>query len=70
MQKIYLAIWKNNPQAELELNKFFSSHYKSVNVAYTVRDQPYDYFFNSRKIDNSKLRQFCREIILKESITT
>jgi len=69
MQKIYLAIWKNNPQAELELNKFFSDNYKSVKISYTLRDQSYEYFFNSRKIDNSKLRQFCREIILKEKIT-
>jgi len=68
MQKIYLAIWKNNPQAELELNKFFSNNYKSVNISYTLRDQLYEQFFNSRKIDNSKLRQFCREIILKERI--
>ena len=68
MQKIYLAIWKNNPRAELELSKFFSDNYKAVSISYTLRDQLYEQFFNSRKIDNSKLRQFCREVILKKGI--
>ena len=68
MQKIYLAIWKNNPRAELELSKFFSDNYKAVSISYTLRDQLYEQFVNSRKIDNSKLRQFCREVILKKGI--
>jgi acyl-CoA synthetase (AMP-forming)/AMP-acid ligase II len=61
LQRIYLAIWKNNPAAEIELSRFFDKNYKLVNISYVLRDGNYDHFFNSRKIDNSKLRQVCRE---------
>jgi hypothetical protein len=63
-QKIYLAIWKPNPTAEATLNKFFNDTYEEVNVSYVLRDADYNYFYNSRKIDNSKIRAFCREKII------
>ena len=63
-QKIYLAIWEENSQAETELTKFFKKNYESVNISYVLRNEKYDQFFNSRKIDNSKIRMVCREQIL------
>jgi hypothetical protein len=64
-QKIYLAIWEPNNVAEAELNKFFEDNYNEVNISYVLRDEKYDHFYNSRKIDNSKIRQVCRERLLK-----
>lgn len=64
-QKIYLAIWKPNPAAEEKLNNFFEENFKQVKISYVLRNAEYVHFFNGRKIDNSKLRQICREKILK-----
>lgn len=67
-QKIYLAIWEPNPEAEEQLNEYLSSNYQQVSVSYVLRDESYDYFYNSRKIDNSKIRAFCREKITKGEV--
>jgi hypothetical protein len=61
MQKIYLAVWKENPDAESSLNTFFDQQYESVKISYVLRNEKYEHFFNSRKIDNSKIRKVCRE---------
>ena len=63
-QKIYLAVWKPNTEAEIELNKFFDDNYNKVKISYVLRNEKYDHFYNSRKIDNSKIRQVCRERLL------
>ena len=65
MQKIYLAVWKSNSVAEAELNKFFADKYTRIKVDYVLRDEQYCSFHNGRKIDNSKIREVCREKILK-----
>jgi hypothetical protein len=64
MQKIYLAVWKENPDAESLLNEFFDQQYESVKISYVLRNEKYDHFFNSRKIDNDKIRQVCRQHLL------
>jgi hypothetical protein len=64
-QKVYLAIWVPNPEAEEKLNQYLDNAYEHVKVSYVLRDQEYDYFYNSRKIDNSKIRAFCREQLIK-----
>ena len=64
-QKIYLALWKPNPEAESELNKFFENNYENARVSYVLQDVEHYSFFNGRKIDNSKIREVCRENILK-----
>jgi hypothetical protein len=64
MQKIYLAVWEENQEAEAALNQYFDKTYhKKVYVSYVLRDEPYEHFFNSRKMDNSKIREVCREKI-------
>lgn len=63
-QKIYLAVWKTNIAAEEKLNKFFDENYKEVKISYVLRNEEYDHFFNSRKIDNAKIRQVCRQHLL------
>jgi hypothetical protein len=63
-QKVYLAVWQPNEQAEVELNKFFNETYHNkVRIDYVLNDEPYEHFFNSRKMDNSKIREVCREKI-------
>ena len=66
MQKVYLAVWQPNTKAEEQLDKFFKDNYTKVKIDYVLRDEPWDQFFNSRKIDNSKIREVCRKKILKE----
>ena len=66
MQKVYLAVWKPNAQAEAELNEFFNKTYHGkIDISYVLRDAEYNQFYNSRKIDNSKIREVCRENMLK-----
>jgi len=60
MQKIYLAIWKPNDEAERALDEFFEKEYEHVRIGYVLRNEPFEHFYNSRKIDNSKIREVCR----------
>jgi hypothetical protein len=60
MQKIYLAVWKQNLQAEHDLNLFFEKEYEQARIGYILRDEQFEHFYNSRKIDNSKIREVCR----------
>ena len=60
-QKVYLAVWVPNPEAETKLNQYLEETYDDVKVNYVLRDMDYNYFYNSRKIDNSKIRAYCRE---------
>jgi hypothetical protein len=64
-QKVYLAIWEPNTEAEAKLHKFFDDRYDRVKIDYVLRDEKHVSFFNGRKIDNSKIRAVCRENILK-----
>jgi hypothetical protein len=66
MQKVYLAVWQPDSEAEVKLDKFFKDNYTKVNIDYVLRNELYDRYFNSRKIDNSKIREVCREKLLKE----
>lgn len=61
MQKIYLAIWQANGFAEAHINQYFTNHYKNASISYVLRDQDPAQFFNGRKIDNSKIRDYCRK---------
>jgi hypothetical protein len=64
MQRIYLAIWKPNPDAEIALSKFFDETYTIVKIDYVLRDLNYENFLGARKIDNNKLRQYFRETFI------
>lgn len=66
MQKVYLAVWEANAEAESKLNQYFAENYKGVKINYVLRNEEYRHFFSSRKIDNSKIREVCREKLLEE----
>lgn len=61
MQKVYLAVWEENTEAEKNLNRYLEDTYQMVKIDYVLRDEDYIEFFNSRKIDNEKIRRVCRE---------
>ena len=62
MQKIYLAVWEDKVEAEKKLKTYLTDTYKGkINISYVLRGEIYNEFFLSRKIDNSKIRQVCRE---------
>lgn len=60
MQKIYLAIWKDNNLAEQAFTAFVEKEYAQARINYVLRNESFDHFYNSRKIDNSKIREVCR----------
>jgi len=66
MQKIYLAVWKENIEAEKKLKTYFIDNYSAVNISHVLRGEIYSEFFISRKIDNSKIRQVCRQYFLSK----
>jgi hypothetical protein len=61
MQKIYLAIWEENIEAEKKLETYFIDNYNTVNISYVLRGEIFNEFFTSGKIDNSKIWQVCRQ---------
>ena len=68
MQKIYLAVWENNTEAEKKIDKFLIDNYSSrVPISYTLRNESFNEFFNSRKIDHSKIRYVCRKKLLEKN---
>ena len=60
MQRIYLAVWKDNAVAEAEVKQHFATKFESVQIAYIMHGQNPEQFFNGRKIDNSQIRTYCR----------
>ena len=63
MQKIYLAAWEEIPAAEKQLDDFFKTRFTSVTISYVLRNEDYAHYFNSRKIDNSKIRDRVRSLL-------
>jgi acyl-CoA synthetase (AMP-forming)/AMP-acid ligase II len=66
MQKVYLAIWEENTEAEKKLETYFVDNYNTVNISYVLRKEIYNNFFTSKKIDHSKIRQACRQNLLSK----
>jgi hypothetical protein len=61
-QKIYLAVWVRNDNAENKLKNYLTDTYNgAVNISYILRNENRNEFLGSRKIDNSKIRLVCRE---------
>jgi hypothetical protein len=69
-QKIYLAVWVPNLEAENKLKNYLTDTYNgAANISYILRNENRDEFASSRKIDNVKIRMVCREklnLIAKE----
>jgi hypothetical protein len=64
-QKIYLAIFKSNPEAEIELQRYFESNFEKVCINQVARDLDPNRFVAARKIDREKLRDYFRYYHLK-----
>jgi hypothetical protein len=63
--KIYLAIWKDNPRAEAELTKYFENQFEQVRINQIARNLDVNRFIVSRKIDREKVRDYFRYYHLK-----
>lgn len=59
-EKIYLAIWVENPEAEIKVKEYFENTYKAVTINYIIRGENRAHFFNSRKINSNKIRDYSR----------
>lgn len=64
-QKIYLAIWKENAEAEEELNCYFENNFEKARIEQVARGLDPNRFVASRKIDREKLRDYFRHYHLK-----
>ena len=61
-QQIYLSIWKQNANAEVEFDRYLTTTYENVAVNKIARDlDPYEYTV-SRKIDRQKLLRYFRKM--------
>lgn len=60
-ERIYLAVWNKNDLAYSKVLEYFIANYKNVSISYVMNDQNKEEFFNSRKIDNNKIREYCRK---------
>ena len=60
-EKIYLAIWEDLPDAENSLIAYFKSKFQNVFINYVLRNHNKENFFNSRKLDLNKIREYCRK---------
>ena len=60
MQKVYAAIWEHNPEAEQALHQYFEDNFEELKIAYVIKNEKFEHFWNSRKIDYSKIRDYCR----------
>ena len=60
LQKLYLAVWAESTVNE---NKFIGNlitKYPNLSIAYYMRGERVEQFSSGRKVDNSKIRDYCR----------
>jgi hypothetical protein len=64
-QKVCLAIWRDNPSAEAELNQYFENNFKKIRINQVARGLDSSRYLASRKIDREKIRDYFRYYHLK-----
>jgi acyl-CoA synthetase (AMP-forming)/AMP-acid ligase II len=64
-EKIYLAIWKENSEAEKQLHQYFAHNFDKVKIDQIARGLDPNRFTANRKIDREKLRDYFRHYHLK-----
>ena len=62
-QKLYLAVWEKNDEAEKQLNNFLQQTYQFISISAVLRNVNVNEFYNDRKIDSAKVRRICRTIL-------
>jgi acyl-CoA synthetase (AMP-forming)/AMP-acid ligase II len=61
-EKLYLSLWKPNPEAEEEFKKYISSQFNHIQINKIARNLDFNKFFGSRKIDRQKLKDEFRKL--------
>jgi hypothetical protein len=64
-QKVCLAIWRDNPEAELELKQYFEKNFEKIRIDQVARGLDSSRYLASRKIDREKIRDYFRYYHLK-----
>jgi acyl-coenzyme A synthetase/AMP-(fatty) acid ligase len=59
-QQVYLAVWINNPQAEIELDRWLSQRYQTVSITKRVHNLDKNKFMGARKISRLLLKEYFR----------
>jgi hypothetical protein len=60
MQKLYLAVWVDTPGALQKFIEHLHKRYEGLEISYIINDQPYEMFFGARKLDQERIRTYCR----------
>ena len=60
LQKIYLAIWEENLRSEEVFKGQFGIAYPNLSIDYIMRGETSPRFSSGRKVDNSLIRDYCR----------
>jgi hypothetical protein len=59
-QQVYLAIWIDNPQAEIQLDQWLSQRYQTVAITKKIRNLDKNNFMGARKISRLLLKEYFR----------
>jgi len=60
LQKLYLSIWQDTPGALDQFNEYLKTSFSNIQIDYIMRDESVDAFSNGRKLDQSLIRDYCR----------
>jgi len=61
MQKLYLAVWQPNTDATQKFIGYLKAKYDGLTPAHIITDLDYSIFFGARKIDQERIRDYCRK---------
>lgn len=66
-QQVYLAVWLDNPDAEMELDSWFNQRYRSVYISKRARNLSKKDFMGARKISRPALREYFRNNVQRQT---
>ena len=61
MQKLYLAVWMLNSDATHKFVEYLKDKYNGLAPSHIITDLDYSVFFGARKIDQERIRDYCRK---------
>lgn len=61
LQKLYLAVWMPTPDATEKFVEHLKNKYDGLAPSYIITNRDYTMFFGARKIDQERIRNYCRK---------
>ena len=63
LQKLYLAVWIPNPDATEKFVEHLKNKYNGLAPSHIITNCDYTMFFGARKIDQERVRDYCRKTL-------